>query len=165
MISVEYATPINCCAQLWLDEIPQSSVACCCMAVLLLHLLLVDNQVGSFLDNFLVRWSNGSLFKPWYGPLQIRVDNLVWEELAHPLSAVDCRISLTKVVLPVEGPLNRSSDSVCLFGIEWSDHGFNLSIICMAGILSGYLKFWMQLPPHHKHCSLWWFTKFCLHSS
>ena len=147
MISIEYASPINCCAQLWLDEIPQSSVVCCRMAVLLLHFLIVDNQVGSFLDNFLIRWSNGSLSKPWYGPLQIREDNLVWEELAHPFSAVE---------LP--------SLRVCFFGIEWSDQGFNLSIICMAGILSGYLNFWVQLPPHHKHCSLWWFTKFCLRS-
>ena len=163
MISIEYASPINCCAQLWLDEIPQSSVVCCRMAVLLLHFLIVDNQVGSFLDNFLIRWSNGSLFKPWYGPLQIREDNLVWEELAHPFSAVEFPSQRWFCLL--KDPLYRSSESVCFFGIEWSDQGFNLSIICMAGILSGYLKFWMQLPPHHKHCSLWWFTKFCLHSS
>ena len=33
MISIEFVSPINCRAQLWLDRIPQSSVVSCHMAV------------------------------------------------------------------------------------------------------------------------------------
>ena len=145
MISIEYASPINCCAQLQLDEFPQSLVVCCRMAVLLLHFLIVDNQVGSFLDNFLIRWSNGSLFKPWYGPLQIREDNLVWEELAHPFSAVE--LPSQRWFCLLKDSLNRFWQCLFLWDrVVWS-------------------RIQPLLPPHHKHCSLWWFTKFCLHSS